>query len=592
MIKRLPPDVSTIIAAGEVVERPSSVAKELIENSIDAGARSITIQTEQGGKNSFVIEDDGCGILFDELPLALERYATSKISDIDDLERISTLGYRGEALASVAAVSRMEIRSRTADSETGGLIRCEAGDITLHTETPAKPGTRIQVDDLFFNLPARRKFLKSSTAELRRIAQIINDYALIHPEVTFRLYEENKKILEYTASGGIEETLLRRWGKQTKIYSSQSKDSSLSVKMWWNPLPDSRRVVTTLFVNDRRVQDSAVRAAISSADAAAYGEWLSLISLPPQDVDVNIHPTKEEVRFRKSGEIFKAVHFNAKKIFEERHSISSPPLHSASDSYYGAGGDAEPSSAPFARAATPYTQTSYSSAEYSSNAWGYYKKTPLRSASFQNGRNIENIFSPAEKTGEEPGFEEFLFDKNYIGQSAEGFLIFDFPGALAVMDPHAAHERILFEEICETFKDNIATQWLTLPQEIPQAVAAEAKLNADALRSLGFRIEDDKLTAVPAIKGKGHLSPVDMLRSALRGIETENDPAKRDREVWWRMARLACRDAVKLGRRFAPEEALDLLKRLEKCETPYTCPHGRPTIFLIENEKLRSWFER
>ena len=171
-------------------------------------------------------------------------------------------------------------------------------------------------------------------------------------------------------------------------------------------------------------------------------------------------------------------------------------------------------------------------------------------------------------------------------------MIFDFPGALAVMDPHAAHERILFEEICETFKDNIATQWLTLPQEIPQAVAAEAKLNADALRSLGFRIEDDKLTAVPAIKGKGHLSPVDMLRSALRGIETENDPAKRDREVWWRMARLACRDAVKLGRRFAPEEALDLLKRLEKCETPYTCPHGRPTIFLIENEKLRSWFER
>ncbi|MCF0247960.1 MAG: DNA mismatch repair endonuclease MutL, partial [Synergistes sp.] len=309
MIKRLPPDVSTRIAAGEVVERPSSVAKELIENSIDAGARSITIQTEQGGKNSFVIEDDGCGIPFDELPLALERYATSKISDIDDLERISTLGYRGEALASVAAVSRMEIRSRTADSETGGLIRCEAGDITLHTETPAKPGTRIQVDDLFFNLPARRKFLKSSTAELRRIAQIINDYALIHPEVTFRLYEENKKILEYTASGGIEETLLRRWGKQTKIYSSHSKDASLSVKMWWNPLPDSRRVVTTLFVNDRRVQDSAVRAAISSADAAAYGEWLIVISLPPQDVDVNIHPTKEEVRFRKSGEIFKAVHF-------------------------------------------------------------------------------------------------------------------------------------------------------------------------------------------------------------------------------------------------------------------------------------------
>ena len=291
MIKRLAPDISTRIAAGEVIERPSSVAKELIENSLDAGARTISIQTEQGGKSSFVIEDDGCGIPCAELPLALERYATSKITDIEDLERISTLGYRGEALASIAAVSRMEIRSKTAEAEAGGLIRCEAGEITLHTETPAKPGTRIQIDDLFFNLPARRKFLKTSSAELRRIVQIVNDYALIHPEVTFRLYEESKKILEYTGAACVEDTLLRRWGRQTKIYHSESQSGSLSARLWWNPIPDSRRVVIMLFVNGRRVQDAAIRAALSTADAAAYGEWLVLLDLPPQDVDVNIHPT-------------------------------------------------------------------------------------------------------------------------------------------------------------------------------------------------------------------------------------------------------------------------------------------------------------
>lgn len=581
MIKRLAPDISTRIAAGEVIERPSSVAKELIENSLDAGARTISIQTEQGGKSSFVIEDDGCGIPCAELPLALERYATSKITDIEDLERISTLGYRGEALASIAAVSRMEIRSKAAEAEAGGLIRCEAGEITLHTETPAKPGTRIQIDDLFFNLPARRKFLKTSSAELRRIVQIVNDYALIHPEVTFRLYEESKKILEYTGAACVEDTLLRRWGRQTKIYHSESQSGSLSARLWWNPIPDSRRVVIMLFVNGRRVQDAAIRAALSTADAAAYGEWLVLLDLPPQDVDVNIHPTKEEVRFRRSGEAFKIVYDNAKAIFAQRHSIAAPPLPpSAPDDFM------TPPRTAFEAEALPA-----SPAAYSLNGWTFQKKGPWRAASpLSAGAATENIFTPAEEPPRAE--EEFLFDKNYVGQSAEGFLIFDFPDSLAVMDPHAAHERILFEEICESFKDNIATQWLTLPMEIPQAVAAEAALYEKELAALGFRTEGGRVTAVPAIKGKGHLSPIDMLRSALRGMETENDPVKRDREVWWRMARLACRDAVKLGRRFEPEEALDLLRRLERCDTPYTCPHGRPTVFLIENKKLRDWFER
>ncbi|WP_455598186.1 DNA mismatch repair endonuclease MutL [Cloacibacillus sp.] len=581
MIKRLAPDISTRIAAGEVIERPSSVAKELIENSLDAGARTISIQTEQGGKSSFVIEDDGCGIPCAELPLALERYATSKITNIEDLERISTLGYRGEALASIAAVSRMEIRSKAAEAEAGGLIRCEAGEITLHTETPAKPGTRIQIDDLFFNLPARRKFLKTSSAELRRIVQIVNDYALIHPEVTFRLYEESKKILEYTGAACVEDTLLRRWGRQTKIYHSESQSGSLSARLWWNPIPDSRRVVIMLFVNGRRVQDAAIRAALSTADAAAYGEWLVLLDLPPQDVDVNIHPTKEEVRFRRSGEAFKIVYDNAKAIFAQRHSIAAPPLPpSAPDDFM------TPPHTAFGAEALPAAP-----AAYSPNGWTFQKKGPWRAASPLGATAAtENIFTPAEEPPRAE--EEFFFDKNYVGQSAEGFLIFDFPDALAVMDPHAAHERILFEEICESFKDNIAAQWLTLPMEIPQAVAAEAALYEKELAALGFRTEGGRVTAVPAIKGKGHLSPIDMLRSALRGMETENDPVKRDREVWWRMARLACRDAVKLGRRFEPEEALDLLRRLERCDTPYTCPHGRPTVFLIENKKLRDWFER
>ena len=588
MIKRLSPDVSTRIAAGEVIERPASVAKELIENSIDAGARTIAIYTEGGGKSSFVIEDDGCGIAFEELPLAVERYATSKISDIDDLENISTLGYRGEALASVAAVSHMEIRSRTAGANEGGLIRCEAGEITLHSNTPAKEGTRIQIDDLFFNLPARRKFLKTSSAELRRIVQIVNDYAVMHPEIAFRLFENGRKIVEYGQTPSIDAALLRKWGKQTKIYSSASQAGQTRARLWWNPLPDSRRIALMLFVNRRRVQDAAIRAAICAADAAGYGEWMITIELPPQDVDVNIHPTKEEIRFRRSQEIFRIVYENAKNIFAKRHSIGMPQsmdtLSAFSQSAQELPGDS------FAASARQDA--------ISPNAWNLSNKRGFEGAPTRAASPIGNIFVPADEGAEAaeqrallPN-EEAAQTKRYIGQSADGFLIFDFPGSLAIMDPHAAHERILFEEICANFKDSAAVQWLTLPMEIPQAVAAEAALCEGELERLGFRIKDGNVTAVPAIRGKGHLPPIDMLRSAMRGIEMEKDPAKRDREVWWRMARLACRDAVKLGRRFEPEEAAALLAKLERCETPYTCPHGRPTVFIIESGKLFEWFER
>ena len=573
MIKKLAPDVSMRIAAGEVIERPSSLAKELIENSLDAGASSISVQTEQGGKSSFVIEDDGCGISFEELPLALERYATSKISGIDDLDRISTLGYRGEALASIAAVSRLEIRSRTAGEESGGLIRCEAGEITLHCETPAKAGTRVQIDDLFFNLPARRKFLKTSSAELRRIVQIINDYALIYPDVAFRLAEGSRKIVEYGCADSVEERLQRRWGKQALIRFSEAQSGGLSVRMWWNPMPDSRRVSLTLFVNGRRVQDASVKAAISSQDAAAFGEWLVMLALPPDEVDVNIHPTKEEVRFRKSGDIFKAVFNCAKTIFADRLSIK---------------GDS-PAAQQSNMGGMPSEQ--HGGAE----AWSFYRKERWRAASPLSSQPAQtaNIFTPAAETAvPQESFNGDAFGKRYIGQSANGFLIFDFPDAICLLDPHAAHERILYEEICAAFSRGTAVQQLAVPQEIPQAAAAEASLYRKELEELGFMTSGDMLTAVPAIKGKGHLSPVDMLRSAIRGIETENDPGKRDREVWWRMARLACRDAVKLGQRFEREEAEELLSRLESCDTPCTCPHGRPTVFLIENKKLFEWFER
>lgn len=575
MIKRLDSEVSSRIAAGEVIERPSSVAKELIENSMDASARNITLYIEQGGKSSFVIEDDGCGISFEELPLALERYATSKITTLDDLERISTLGYRGEALSSVAAVSRMEIRSREGTSETGGIIRCEGGTVTLHTESPSHLGTRIQVDDLFFNLPARRKFLKTASAELRRILQVVNDYALVNPELTFRVFSDGKRILELLPPGSVDKALEKRWGDETPIYSSSTSLNSNSVKIWWNPIPDSRRTVITIFVNGRRIQDPTIRAAVCGGDAAAYGEWLVSLETPPEDIDVNIHPAKEEVRFKRSGDIYKLILNTTRKIFMSKYSFTSNGALQMEEK------------SPLSLSDTRHT------------AWfdrtdPMFSQTPWKPVS-ENSQIPERVSSPEDITFIPAGRPDLITldeSKNYIGQTAKGFLIFDLPNGIAIVDPHAAHERILYEDIAESFKKGIATQNLTVSLEIPVSLLPEINIYSKELKDMAFVFEEDRLVGVPMLRGRSKLSPLDMLRSALRGIEVEKDPEKRDREVWWRMAKLACRDAVKLGRRFEREESVALMRRLEACSDPFTCPHGRPTIFLIENKKLEDWFER
>ncbi|MEG1798739.1 MAG: hypothetical protein RR214_01005, partial [Synergistaceae bacterium] len=325
-------------------------------------------------------------------------------------------------------------------------------------------------------------------------------------------------------------------------------------------------------VNGRRVQDSTVRAAVCGGSSTAYGEWLIMIDLPPEQLDVNIHPTKEEVRFRKSQEIFKAVYDAAQNIFAKRFSIeqSGQPAGDLNGTFE-------------IKASDPKGYFDRRNPIFSSESWRPQTAYATRVAS-----PAENVFTPADRTEVPPE----LIVKNYIGQTARGFLLFDFPDSLAVLDPHAAHERILFEEIRRSFKDAVLTQSLTMPVDIPVGLLPEVNLNLTELASLGFASDNGKLTGVPIIRGKGHLSPLEMLRSALRGLETESDPDKRDMEVWWRIARLACRDAVKLGEYIGRAEAEELLRRLERCETPYSCPHGRPTIYILDNKKLEEWFER
>ena len=578
-IRRLDADVASRIAAGEVIERPVSAAKELLENAIDARAKDIRISLEQGGKTSLVIEDDGVGIAYDELPLALERYATSKIRTLDDLERVATLGYRGEALSSIAAVSRMEIRSRRIGSEMGGTIMVEGGAVKMHAEVPAPIGTRIQVDDLFFNLPARRKFMKSATAELKRVIQVVQDYALVHPTVRFRVSNDGKNLLDLGDVATTEEVLASLWGEEHRsVHATVSRDN-ISASLWWNNLPGSRRVTVTVFVNGRRVQDPTVRSALNSTGASIFGEWVLMIVLPPEEVDVNIHPAKAEIRFRRTGPIFELVRRGAEKLLLKGGGFTEKQ------------GDIAPSQTSFS---DPWENLVPQPERFADRS-NFFSSTPPRETPESGGDALrtKSLF-----TEEDAGPR-----RKYLGQAQGGYLVFDDPRGLCLIDAHAAHERILYEQIEDSYRDKrIDTQKLVAPQEVPPALIPAISLNRDLLREMGFTFAmlDDPgseateaaLISLPVLRGLGRLSPIEMLRSAIRGIEEEDDPSKRDREVWWRWARTACRDAIKLGETLDAREAIDLFERLERCRSPYSCPHGRPTTIFLAGEKLKSWFER
>ena len=572
-IRRLERSVASRIAAGEVVERPVSAAKELLENAIDAGAKDIRISLEQGGKSSLVVEDDGCGIPYDELPLALERYATSKIRTLDDLERVRTLGYRGEALSSIAAVSRIELRSRARGAESGGMIRCEGGGAASLTEIPAPFGTRVQVEDLFFNLPARRKFLRGSTAELKRILQVTQDYALVHPSVRFRVINDGKQLLDIGDVASTEEVLQALWGGENKIRHALARGEGMSAELWWYNLPGSRRVRLTTFVNGRRVQDSTIRAALNSTGASIQGEWIVMVTLPPEDVDVNIHPAKAEVLFRRSAPVFELARRAAKEVLLAGGGFVKAAAESAAG---------EPPSDPWGEAVPVFAERPGKRAVFA----------PTPRAEAPGGDALRVLFP-----------EDAAASRKFLGRTQAGYLVFDDPQGLCLLDAHAAHERILYEEIEDAFEEgSVGRQNLAIVHEVPPGIVPDAVLRREELSSMGFvfRLPDDAdseepfavMLSVPALRGLGRLSPVEMLRSALRGLEDEADPSKRDREVWWRWARTACRDAVKLGAEIEREEALDLFARLERCRSPYSCPHGRPTTILLADEKLRSWFER
>jgi DNA mismatch repair protein MutL len=569
-IHTLPEDVASAIAAGEVVERPESVVKELVENAIDAGASRIEIRTEGGGRSLVEVGDDGCGIPSSELALAVARYATSKLESAEDLFAIETLGFRGEALSSIGAVSRLEIASATQDDEVGARLSVEAGEIDEVEPIGAPKGTLVRVRDLFFNLPARRKFLKSERTENRRISRLITRYAMAYPRIAFRLHQDGRLSFQCSGRGDLREVLADVFGVEiarSLIALPAATSDQIQVRGFISPptVNRSNRSELTFFVNGRWVQDASLSAAVLQAYhtflmVGRYPIAVILIELPPDRVDVNVHPAKAEVRFREQRGVFSAVQRSVRATLMGQSPAPEVALPS------GWSGGAPEASRDIAR------------------DWMFAQRTLNAETSIPERRLQPPL----------PGDLPLL---RAVGQVGASYLVAEGPDGLYLIDQHAAHERILFERFQEAHRqDELEAQTLLEPVtvEFPPDQADLMQEHAELVNDLGFELEAFgkrayRVRAIPSILSR--LDPERALRTLVEDFEEDETPLSSELEARL-VARICKRAAVKAGQVLSIKEQQQLIRDLESCASPRTCPHGRPTMIHLSVETLEKQFGR
>ncbi|MBK5107333.1 MAG: DNA mismatch repair endonuclease MutL [Anaerolineales bacterium] len=564
----LAPEVASQIAAGEVVERPASVVKELVENSLDAGSSKITISVKQAGKRLIEVADDGSGIESEELSLTVSRHATSKLTTADDLFHIDTLGFRGEALASIGSVSHLTITSRYSESDLGAQLQVDGGILSAVVATGAPVGTVVRVEDLFYNLPARLKFLKKDVTERRHIEEFVTRYALAYPAVRFQLRQDDRITIQTSGSGDRREVLASLYSVELaqQMLEVLAEYEQLSVTGFTSAISHTRsnRREITLFVNGRWIQDSALVTAVVQAYhtylmVGRYPQAALFLEIPPEMVDVNVHPTKAEVRFRERDRIFNGVQRATRRALLAHTPVPGIGI----------------SSAEFPEPGYDFTRTS--------NTWG-----PVEQDIHQTKFSLEPNQEPKE------GAEVPLL--RLVGQIAAAYLVAEGPDGLYLIDQHAAHERVLFERLMEERVSAIASQALLQPVTV-EFSAGEARMITDQLpilADLGFQVEEFGLNiylvrAIPQILTG--IEPTAALRVLVEDFEEDERPLQEEQEAII-IARICKRAAVKAGKTLSVEEQAALLHDLEKCQAPRTCPHGRPTMIHLSVDLLERQFGR
>jgi len=583
-IRLLSPELTAKIAAGEVVERPASVVKELLENALDAGAHSIAIEIEAAGTRRIRVSDDGCGIPPAEVALALERHATSKMSQAEDLEHILTLGFRGEALASIAAVSRLTLTSRTHDAPHGAELRAEGGQLSPVQPVGSPLGTTVTVEDLFFAVPARLKFLKSDLTERRQIEIVVSRYALAYAGVRFALDINGRPVLRSSGSGNQREALASVFGldeaRQMIELQPLASTAAIQVTGFASPpsLTRSSRKEVILFVNGRWIQDSALTAAVVQAYhtllmVGRYPMAAVFITLPAEEVDVNVHPAKSEIRFRTGERVFSAVQRTLRAALMQ--SGAGAALAATDWSQAGWGGRHEA----LTRGEAPVPAAPPEAALRSDD--GPHPAQAVDNAGPMSEASLPHVHLPLLRV---------------IGQVGTTYVVAEGPDGLYLIDQHAAHERVLFEQFLRERGNRQASQPMLTPVvfELPAAQAALLQTELATLQNLGFDVESFggssfQVRAVPHVMQAA--DPVQAVRAVVEEFEENETPLAREKERRL-IARICKRAAVKGGQVLTIAEQEELVSRLEACASPRTCPHGRPTMIHLSVDLLERQFGR
>jgi DNA mismatch repair protein MutL len=588
-ISLLPSDLANQIAAGEVVERPASVAKELIENAIDAGARRIQVYIELGGKRLVRVEDDGDGMGPEDARLCLERHATSKISRSDDLAAIRTLGFRGEALPSIASVSHFVLRSRLRGDIAGTEIRVNGGAVASVQETGCPEGTSIEVGDLFYNLPARRKFLKSDTGEATQVSRIVTQFALGYPEIGFTATSGPRTLFQWPPVANLDARIFQIYGERSDLVPVGKTLSGCSIKGYVAALTDQgpTRGTQNVFVNRRIVKDRTIAHAIIDAYSSASIKERSpevhlFIEIPADRVDVNVHPTKAEVRFRDQSFIHEAVkHAVADAI--GRGAV--PELQLLPNSYRDSA--ATPQSIPGV-----LTGGSYPSRWNPAPAPTAEQVRAAMSALAVDGGGPESRDEVAVST------ESPVKPMMALGQFRDTFIIAVDADGIAIIDQHVAHERVLFERVMERLSSGrLESQRLLEPLLVELSPEGRQALlsHAGDLDRLGFGVEEFggdtvRLTAVPALLGR------DDTVTAIRALAEDLEGLNRGGEVREALGRIAattaCHAAVKANYPLTHEKMMHILDELRRTAYSTICPHGRPVMLRLTRREIEKNFQR
>jgi len=577
-IKILPDEIASQIAAGEVVERPASVVKELIENALDAQAKHIVIVTDGAGKRLVEVADDGCGISCDELPLAVARHATSKLSTAEDLFKIATLGFRGEALASIGSVSRMTITSRTRDTDRGLELGVDGGKIKKKQSVGAPAGTVIRVEDLFYNVPARLKFLKTEGTERRAMNMLVTRYALAYPDVRFQLQHGSRQILQTSGRGDRREVLAELYGAEIAraMIEVLAKFDDLKITGFISPTSVTRanRREILFFINGRPVQDFRLTTALTRAYhtllmVGRYPIAVLFLEMPFELVDVNVHPTKAEVRFRERDFIFRSIGRAVRRALLAHTPI--PEVDSLSE------------------------QLNWNRPTSGANlhlrnidpAWGMSSIGQSTDDEIQIG-TTDGKQAPLPDVG--------MPLLRLVGQVARTYLIAEGPDGLYLIDQHAAHERVLFEKFMAQRNDQIPSQKLIEPVVVELSPVAADLLEEQLpiLHKLGFEVEEFGqgsflIRSIPTLLVG--MNPVEALQVLVEDFEGDEKPLQNRVEAKI-IARVCKRASVKGGEVLSPEEQVVLLRDLETCKSPRTCPHGRPTMIHLSADLLERQFGR